>query len=283
MESQKDFLKRTGYLYSKKTDTAWSNLHNRIEQDQKIPEIKPHFYTSWVFRIAASLILLVGIAWGIREMTGVGVEKVETAFRQRQVTLPDGTIAFLNSNSHLTYPKKFRGDKRTVSLSGEVFFKVSKNPLKPFIIETKIAQIKVLGTSFNVQTTGNDRVEVLVKTGIVRLSSLQNTKNRLYLRKGDYGVVEAGAVKTEQAPGVNYLSWQTKKFQFNNDNLKDVTRILSHAYARKIVLASDSLDTALLTSTYNQASLNTIIQSLCLAFHLKATQNNNEIVLSPAN
>ena len=280
MESQKDFIKRTGYLYSKKTDAAWSNLQDRIEQDRQVPEIKPPFYSSWAFRIAAGLIILVGIAWGIREMAGVGVEKVATAFNQRQVTLPDGTVAYLNSNSNLTYPKKFRGNNRTVTLSGEAFFKVSKNPLKPFIIETHAAQIKVLGTSFNVNTVGNNRVEVLVKTGVVSLTSSQNIKNMLYLKRGDYGVVEAGEVNTAKAPGVNYLSWQTKKFQFNNDKLKDVTEILSHAYAKKIVLESDSLATARLTSTYNQASLNTVIQSLCLTFHLKATQNNNEIVLS---
>lgn len=283
MESQKDFLKKTGYLYSKKTDAAWSNLHNRIEGESRISDIKPPFYSSWVFRIAASLILLMGIAWGIREMSGVGTEKIETAFNQRQVLLPDGTVAFLNSNSHLTYPQKFRGSNRTVQLSGEAFFKVAKNPRKPFIIETKIAQIKVLGTQFNVNTTGNKRVEVLVKTGVVSLSSNENAADHLLLKKGDFGMVEAGQVKTAEVPDENYLSWQTKKFQFNNERLKNVVEVLGHAYARKIVLASVSLDSARLTSTYNQASLETIIQSLCLTFHLQATQKNNEIVLSPDN
>jgi ferric-dicitrate binding protein FerR (iron transport regulator) len=160
---------------------------------------------------------------------------------------------------------------------------VTKNPQKPFVIETNAARIQVLGTSFNVNTIGKNRVEVLVKTGIVSLSSNQNSKDMIYLKKGDYGVVEAGKVSPEKTPGANYLSWQTKKFQFNNDQLKEVTDILSRAYAKRIVLADDSMETARLTSTYNQASLNTIIQSLCLTFHLKATQNNNEIVLSSAD
>lgn len=283
MGSQKDFLGKTGYLYSKKTDQAWSSLHNKIEQDE-IPEMKPVFHTSWAVRIAAVLILLLGIGWGIRSIINTRVEKIETAFSQRQITLPDGSIAYLNSNSYLTYPKVFGKQNRKVTLSGEAFFKVAKNPLKPFIVETQSARIKVLGTSFNVLAPkGNNRVEVLVKTGIVSLSPINNRKDKLYLKKGDFGMMHEGKTERAKAPGINYLSWQTKKFQFDNEKLINVVHVLNHAYAKRILLDTDSIEQLRLTSTYNQVSLETIIQSLCLTFHLKATSSGDEIVLSSVN
>lgn len=283
MESQKDFIEKTGYLYSRKTDKAWSGLRNRIEQD-RIPERRPSFYTSWTVRVAAVLIILMGLAWGIRSVISTRVEKVETASSQRQVTLPDGSIAYLNSNSYLTYPKIFGVKNRKVTLSGEAFFKITKNPVKPFIVETKSARIRVLGTSFNVYApSGNDQVEVFVKTGIVSLSSIQNRKDKLYLKKGEFGITQDGKTKKVKAPGVNYLSWQTKKFQFNNEKLKDVADVLNHAYITNIQFATDSIGQLRLTSTYNRVSLETIVRSLCLTFHLKATHQGDKIILSTVN
>ncbi len=280
MGSQKDFLGKTGYLYSKKTDQAWSSLHKKIEQDG-MPEMKPVFSTSWAVRIAAVLILLLGLAWGIRSIVNTRVEKIETVSSQRQIILPDGSIAFLNSNSSLTYPKVFGNRNRKVTLSGEAFFKVTKNPLKPFIVEANSARIKVLGTSFNVLApNGKDQVEVLVKTGIVSLSPINNRKDKLYLKKGDFGMMQDGKTARAKTPGINYLSWQTKKFQFNNEKLINVVHVLNHSYAKRILLNSDSLEKLRLTSTYNKVSLETIIQSLCLTFHLKATHSGDEIILS---
>jgi ferric-dicitrate binding protein FerR (iron transport regulator) len=217
-------------------------------------------------------------------MINTKTEKVETASSQRQVTLPDGTLAYLNGNSILTYPKTFGAKQRLVTLSGEAFFKVTKNLVKPFIVETQSARIKVLGTSFNVLAPPRaNRVEVLVKTGMVSLSPIHNQNDRLYLKKGDFGLMESGKTKRALDPGENYLSWQTKRFQFKNETLKDVTEVLNHAYITHILLASDSLKQLRLTSTYNKVSLETIVKSLCLTFHLKSTQNGNDIVLSAVN
>ncbi len=283
MKASNDFLKKTGYLYSKKTDEAWSQLMDKIEQEGTA-ELKPSFFSSAAFRIAAMLLVLVGLAWGIRQMAGHKILTVETAANQRQVTLPDGTVAFLNGNTSLSYPKSFGSTERRVTLRGEAFFQVTKNPVKPFIVETQSARVKVLGTSFNVLAPPDaDRVEVLVKTGIVSLASLHNKQDKILLKKGDFGLMEAGKPKRAQNPGQNYMSWRTKRFEFNNEPLKNVTGVLNHAYTTHIVLAADSLEQLRLTSTYNQVSLETILKSLCLTFHLKATQNGDEITLRAVN
>ena len=63
------------------------------------------------------------------------------------LTLPDGTIVYLNSESSLSYPSRFNGDFRRVTLSGEAYFEVAKDPEKNFILSTTHqSQIEVLGT-----------------------------------------------------------------------------------------------------------------------------------------
>ena len=89
-----------------------------------------------------------------------------------EYTLPDGSVVALNSNSKLVFPKQFNGDTREVTIEGEAFFDVKPNPEKPFIINAGKAQIKVVGTSFNVSAyPETETLEVVVKTGKVQVIS----------------------------------------------------------------------------------------------------------------
>lgn len=75
-----------------------------------------------------------------------------------QVILADGTKVWLNSETELSYPTQFTGDKREVTLSGEAFFEVAHNPNKPFYVNTNGIQVKVLGTVFNISSYREDPV-----------------------------------------------------------------------------------------------------------------------------
>lgn len=81
------------------------------------------------------------------------------------VELPDGSIVLLNHNSTITYNEKF--EIRRVHLDGEAYFKVVSSN-KPFIVTTKLGEISVLGTKFNVNST-DDKLEVEVESGKVKL------------------------------------------------------------------------------------------------------------------
>lgn len=91
--------------------------------------------------------------------------KVETKREQLQIVgissapglvtsiiLPDNTKVWLNANSHIEYPTYFEGNTREVSITGEVYFAVTKDSKKPFIVNVNDAfKLKVTGTEFNVQ------------------------------------------------------------------------------------------------------------------------------------
>ena len=63
------------------------------------------------------------------------------------LVLSDGTKVWLNSDSELSYPVKFIGDTRTVSLKGEAYMEVAENKSKPFVVKTPGTEIEVLGTA----------------------------------------------------------------------------------------------------------------------------------------
>jgi ferric-dicitrate binding protein FerR (iron transport regulator) len=71
---------------------------------------------------------------------------------QYKLILPDGTKVWLNAASSITYPTIFAEDRRVVSITGEVYFEVTKNARKPFTVRTYSDEITVLGTSFNVNS-----------------------------------------------------------------------------------------------------------------------------------
>ena len=72
------------------------------------------------------------------------------------LTLSDGTRVYLNAESRLKYPVVFRGTERVVELSGEAYFKVSKDALRPFVVKMNGVNVRVLGTSFNVRSYADE-------------------------------------------------------------------------------------------------------------------------------
>lgn len=78
-----------------------------------------------------------------------------------KVIFQDGSTAYLNSGSSLSFPDKFALGSREVTLSGEGYFDVASNPKRPFIIHFDGGQVRVLGTAFNISTYSQDKTVVL--------------------------------------------------------------------------------------------------------------------------
>ena len=144
-----------------------------------------------VLKAAAILIIALGLGIGINSFTKTIPEITAIAAKgeKREIVLSDGSIVVLNSNSSITYPESF-GDTRNVKLSGEAYFKVHRNPQKPFIVTVHGVSVKVLGTSFNIESYDHRETKVSVLAGKVEVSSpsgkkVQLTKNQQASLKED--------------------------------------------------------------------------------------------------
>jgi ferric-dicitrate binding protein FerR (iron transport regulator) len=81
-----------------------------------------------------------------------------------EAVLPDGTKVWLNAASSIQFPSKFPDNKRSVIVTGEVYFEVAKNQQAPFSVGAGNTNVAVLGTSFNINAYDN---ELVVKTTLV--------------------------------------------------------------------------------------------------------------------
>ena len=107
--------------------------------------------------------------------------KVSTGKNYESVRFPDGSVAWLNKNSSVEFDSEFK--ERTVKQKGEVFYDVKKSN-SPFIVQTSLGEVKVLGTKFNVKSSGKD-IEVEVESGSVELKIDALVKN---IKKGQKAV-----------------------------------------------------------------------------------------------
>ncbi len=69
--------------------------------------------------------------------------------------LPDGSIVWLNADSRLSYSESFGRKNRNVRLEGEGYFEVEHGE-HPFVVQTDSAQIKVLGTKFDIKNYSDE-------------------------------------------------------------------------------------------------------------------------------
>lgn len=163
------------------------------------------------------------------------------------LTLSDGTKVTLNSGASLKYPVQFASQgNRVVELTGEAYFDVTKNKLKPFEVSLpNSVNIRVLGTKFNVSAyEKNESIETVLVEGAVNLY-----KGR------DYN----SAVKTELTPGHKadwnkqddhvsiskvdvrlYIAWLDGSILFKHEKLKTILQRLEEEYNVHIMI-DDSL------------------------------------------
>ncbi len=267
-------------------DAAWTKLHNRLENDGLLYEHKNKLNIYKIGKIAALFIISFGIAyWAFYSYTAKNIKFQIVDTRQsnniKTVILPDGSIVDLNINSQLIYPDNFTGKQRTVELKGEAFFTVSKNPNKPFVITTLGKEIKVLGTSFNVKTDlKTQQVKVFVKTGKVQFYEVNNLKKRLTLEAGFVGTIDENTAKKQKIDDPNYLAWKTKYFDFSYGERMDVIiKKLNAAYHANIVLDNKDLNNKIMYTTYNNHSLDTVLQLIAIVNNLKIEKKEDKIVL----
>lgn len=276
-------IDEANFSSKKTTDQAWSELYSKITSTEKnIPtEIRRISPMKLFYRIAAVLLIVFGMSWVFMQLTNKNELELITEYSQSDITLPDGSIVHLNANSKLIYPKSFENETRNVVLVGEAFFNIVSNPNQPFIISANNAEIKVLGTSFNVIAyEENNRVEVLVESGIVSLASKFDIENSLLLEEGEYGILNQNELEEVILTDPNYLSWKNKIIDFREEKLEEVINVINHTYGTNISLDSDIVKNLKLTSKYDNIQLDTIIESICVAFNLKKSKINNQIVLA---
>lgn len=149
---------------------------------------------------------------------------------QYKVTLSDGTKVWLNAASSLHYPTAFAGGERTVEITGEAYFEVEKNPAMPFIVRVNGAEVRVLGTQFNIMAYGEEgEVHATLIDGGVKISKGNSSET---LKPGQQArFTPAGALTVVNGSDIDdVIAWKNNLFSFNDADIQTVMRQIARWY-----------------------------------------------------
>ena len=259
---------------------AWENFQQRIAKEKEnAPVIKKNRF-SWM-KVAASVVLLIGISFVtyliVNKKTAVKELIAKTDQNVLIDTLSDGSVVTLNKKSSIAYPNKFNRNTREITLKGEAFFNVAPDKKKPFIITVNDVQVTVVGTSFNVKNE-NGKTEVIVETGVVRITKNGKTTE---LGAGEKLVVadKDGAVVKEEVTDKLYNYYRSKEFVCDDTPLWKLVEVLNDAYNSNIVIAKKELSNLRINTTFNNESLDKVLEVIHLTFDINVIKSNGQIIL----
>ena len=157
-----------------------------------------------------------------------------------QIVLGDGTRVYLNAQTELRFPESFASsEQRLVYLSGEAYFEVTKNPSKPFVVQCKDYAVKVLGTSFNVNSyEGDETSKTTLATGKVEIDM---DGKQTILNPGQQAIIKNGEVNVKEVDVEVYTTWMFDNFRFQSESIQEIMTKLSRWYAIDVFYMNESV------------------------------------------
>lgn len=291
---EKDYLSMDHQLPDEAALEEW----NQEFRDKYFKKSPGRFRIGQWFGYAAACIVLLGIAGYLLNKPGLNpehatstavamVEKTNPRGTRSKVTLPDSSVVYLGAGSSIRFPEQFAAKQRTLMLTGEAFFEISKNPKRPFVIHTGEIQTTVLGTSFKITAFKGDPLSVEVATGKVRVSRKGNKKELAelaVLTPGEGVTWNAGTEKAVVRPASisAVKGWAAGEISFKNRSLAQIAAELENWYDAEISFKNSvPVGRRFSLSVDGTASLADVLDIICNTAHLKSHfKGNREFVIS---
>ena len=259
------------------------------------------------FLSAGFIILFLGYYFlNLRSPSAAAVQKpvweiITRNGSKSNVLLPDGSSVWLNAGSRLTYDSLYGTSRREVTLSGEAYFDVAKNPKKPFIIHTGKINIRVLGTVFNVKSYPEDRtIETSLIRGSIEVSFPSQPSKKIILKPNQKLIIDKTISNTNRnqngttsspAPLMNIqqlnrtgsdstiieTGWMQNRLYFDDMSFQDLLKNMERKYGVSFHVADSVLDTIHFTGSFQNETVPQALDALRLTAEQSTTDFKYEI------
>ena len=199
---------------------------------------------------------------------------------QYQLELPDGSMVWLNSTSSIHFPTAFVGKERRIEITGEAYFEIAKNPDMPFIVSVNGAEVRVLGTHFNVNAySDEENIKTTLLEGSVRFVHGNSTS---LLKPGQQSQLSTdGVVNVVSNVDVEkVVAWKNGMFDFENAGIETVMRQLSRWYDVAIEYRGKS-DDLFIAEMRRNIKLSDALKALELTGKVKFEIQGRKIIVMP--
>ncbi|MFD1140905.1 FecR family protein [Larkinella insperata] len=269
----------------------------------------PWWRSHWL-KGAAVLLLVLGVAFSVVRQPG-GVNKLQTILADvtdfsglkpievvnttrdiQLVNLPDGSSVLLKRNARISYPATFGPGRREVSLRGEAFFEVVKDPAQPFLVYSGTMVSKVKGTSFSIRANDGDReVELVVKTGLVEVYAQESDENasdsaprKILLKPNQQVTFNRESLrmitKTVQRPTLLNIPAEVQKFEFKRTSLSEVFAALEKTYGVDIQVDPDVIARCTLTARLGDEPIREKLDMICAVVNARYETRGRVVVVT---
>ena len=256
---------------------GYLKIQNRIKK-----EVRFTLLFSYLSRIAAILFIPLLIASGVLLNRQLNLMKNQQFAMQEisnpsgvrsQVILPDGSTVWLNAESTIKFKVPFDKQSRDVSLSGEAFFDVRKNPNVPFVVSTGAVNVRVLGTRFNCRAFDDeDNISIVLAEGRVNLITKgEKIDTDVNMNPGDRAVFDktSNHTKVSSEKIEKYIAWHDGKLVFDDALMPEVAAQISRWFGVEVVITDPKINNYRITTTFENESLHQVLELLKLSTHIE--------------
>lgn len=198
--------------------------------------------------------------------------------KRSTLILEDGTKVWVNAGSRIVYPITFEKKKREVYVDGEIFFEVTHDKKRPFVVKTKEMEVQVLGTSFNVTAYEADRSSsVVLVDGAVVVDTKE--EENICLTPNNMLSYHEGECAIKEVDVNNYILWREGLYTYKSENLSVILDRISRYYGKKISYKSDVVALRCSGKLDMQEDLEVVLDGLCQTAPVKYKKIGDEYVL----
>jgi transmembrane sensor len=249
--------------------------------------------TAWWAAAAAAIVGGVAVAAWMR-MGGESRTLATAVGQQRSVTLADGSVVSLNTNTIVE--TNLRRNVRDIHLrQGEAHFQVAHDRSRPFLVHAGDAVVRAVGTQFEVRLRTDQHVDVLVNEGRVEVrsevvpepaSSGQGARamprshvhtlaagQQLSATGNDYSVVP---VSTHRLSSV--LAWRDGAVVFDDETLSDAIAEIGRYTDARIIVNDPQVAAFRVGGRYRTGDVQAFFDALQTAFPVSIRHGSNGVV-----
>ncbi|HMR83606.1 MAG TPA: FecR family protein, partial [Niabella sp.] len=190
---------------------------------------------------------------------------------------------------------------REVELLGEAYFDVVKDKKRPFIVHTKVMDVRVTGTAFNIRAYPDEKnsettllrgsVEVYLKKKkgekitlatneklVVQNNYVQNGK--LNITANNEAAIQLLTIKVNPVDSTaKETEWINNKLVFDKESFEDIIPVLERRFNTKIELQRKIISDRKFSGTFKDDSLKDVLESFKFSMGFNYTIYKDKVVI----
>lgn len=275
------------------SEMLYNSIQNQIQKQSCVLSFKRTDWLGYAVKAAAAvMVIFTASVFTVTHQQYVEEQVVEpepVVFQtedeqHRTITLGDGTMVRMNSNSEIVVSADFLQGTREITLYGEAYFDVEHHSEQPFIVHANQSSIEVFGTAFNVRSLSEeDNVQVAVMEGRVLFNdvSQENTEQHsVTLSKDQYGYLDLynRTMNVDELAIENYLVWKSGRFVFEELTLQQVCTQLNRIYRVECSFKDEEISEYHLTANFSNESLEKTLSVIALSLDIEFEKDGDQVL-----